>query len=140
MVRALLLLLLAAAAAGDPPYPEGKSTQKYADLTFYLVVPKEYDAEKEYSLLVALHGMDSSETSVASWFEELAAEDFVICGPRATGSTWNKPDIEKVKVMDPDRARMLLPHMYEALQDYDGEDRPQFEEALELMKARAEIV
>ena len=97
MARALLLLLLAAAATGDAPYPKGKSTQKHADLTFHLIMPEHYDAEKEYSLLVALHGMNATETSIASWFDGLPAYDFVVMAPRATGSTWNKPDIEKVK-------------------------------------------
>ncbi|MHC4859112.1 MAG: alpha/beta hydrolase [Planctomycetota bacterium] len=98
MIRVLLLAaLLAAAPPGDSPYPKGKSHQKHGDLPFYLVLPEDYDPAEEYSLLVALHGMDATETSIASWFEDLAAEEFVICAPRSSGTLWNKPDIEKVK-------------------------------------------
>jgi predicted esterase len=98
MIRFLLLaVILAYAPAGDAPYPKGKSHQKFGELSFYLVLPEDYDPAKEYSLLVALHGMDATETSIASWFEPLAREQFVVCAPRASGSTWNKPDIEKVK-------------------------------------------
>lgn len=50
------------------------------------------------------------------------------------------PDVEKIKVMDPERARMLLPHMYEALQGYEGDDLPAYQVALEALKLRAEIV
>lgn len=44
------------------------------------------------------------------------------------------PDLEKVRQMTPERARFMLPAMMEALQDYEGEDRAQFEEAVAIMQ------
>ena len=46
------------------------------------------------------------------------------------------PDLDKVRQMDPARARLMLPAMIEALQGYDGDDRLQFEEAISIMQER----
>jgi hypothetical protein len=49
------------------------------------------------------------------------------------------PDLDKVRQMSPERARLMLPIMVDALQGYDGDDRLQFEEAIFIMQERGEI-
>ena len=99
LITVLVLLLLGSTAIPDedPPYPRGVSSQKFAGLKFHLEIPDDFDPGKEYSLLVALHGMGASETSFASWFVPLVFEGFVVCAPKSTGSAWNRKDIERVE-------------------------------------------
>ncbi len=50
------------------------------------------------------------------------------------------PNLEKVRAMDPDKARMMLPIMYEAVQGCEEGDREEWQAALAAVKARAEVV
>lgn len=104
MKRALLLLpllfLLSSPAAGDgPPYPPGSTSQTIEGLRVQLVIPKDYDPEKKYSLIVVLHGAGGTETGMAGSLEPLAAEGFVVCAPKSTDQTWSASDLEKVKAI-----------------------------------------
>ncbi len=95
----VLTLILGPAPAPSPagPYPKGRSTQEHAGLSFELAVPEDYDPGKEYSLLVALHGAGSSGKEFITWFEQLTADEFVVCAPKSTGPAWSRPDLKKVK-------------------------------------------
>jgi hypothetical protein len=99
VVLALSLSAGLALAEDDPkpPFPEGKSVQRFADLTYHIEVPVEYDPKKEYSLIVGLHGAGASAGEFATWIEALIEKDFIVVCPKSKGPAWNKRDIERVK-------------------------------------------
>ncbi len=94
---ALLVLAAPAAAQDKPRFPPGKSTPTLGGLSCHLELPERFDPAKEYSLLVALHGMRATAASIASWFEPLVPAGFVVLAPQARGPVWSKPDVESVK-------------------------------------------
>ncbi len=108
-VPALLILLVVSTATPEEElaYPLGASSQTLAGLRFHLEIPEDFDAGKEYSLLVALHGMGATEDSYASWFVPLLFNDFIVCAPKSTGTAWNKKDIERVKEIVTHLTRVL---------------------------------
>jgi predicted esterase len=100
---AALALLLASAAAGspasaeDPPFPAGTSSRTLEGLRCSVVIPEAFDAAKEHSLLVILHGAGGTETGMAGTMAGMAAEDFVVVAPKSTADTWDKKDLDAVR-------------------------------------------
>jgi len=109
-MRTLILLGLAvlpALAEGESPYPKGTSTQKHDGMEFTLVLPSDYDAAKEYALLIALHGMNGKASNVAGAFTELTRDGFVVCAPQCARAGWDQPNVN--------RAKGVLSHLIEVL-------------------------
>ena len=95
-------VLLAATAAADekePPFPEGVSRQIWGGLRFTIEMPVDFDAEKEYSLLVGLHGAGATDQDFATWFEPLVPYDFIVCCPKSAGPAWNPKDLDRVEAL-----------------------------------------
>jgi predicted esterase len=110
-VHALLLagLLAAGGAAADdgPPFPPGTSSQRLEGLRCSIVMPEAFDAAKERSLLVVLHGAGGTETGMAGSLQSLAADDFVVVAPKSAGQTWSKSDLDAVKKIVADLKKRL---------------------------------
>ena len=81
----LSLGLVSAEEDAKPPFPEGKSVQRFEDLTFHVEIPVEYDAKKEYSLIVGLHGAGAAAGEFATWLEPLIEKGFIVVCPKSTG-------------------------------------------------------
>ncbi|MCU0724308.1 MAG: hypothetical protein MUE73_00745 [Planctomycetes bacterium] len=93
----ILLLVPAGLRAEERPFPKGKSTASLGGLSWHVEMPAKWDPEREYSLLVCLHGAGATGESLASWFEPLVPDDFILLAPQAKGPAWNKPDVEIVR-------------------------------------------
>ena len=80
----LLLLLCCLIEAGDKqPYPKRHSTQTHKGRRFELLIPEDFDARKDYSLMFVVGG-DTGK------FTDLLDNGFIICAsrPRTPGKGW----------------------------------------------------
>lgn len=103
----LLLALLLPAPAGDPPFPEGTSSQVIEGLRCSVVMPAGFDPAKERSMIVILHGNGGSETGMAGSLALLAADDFVVVAPKSTGIGWDRKDVDAVRRITTDLKKRL---------------------------------
>ncbi len=107
-----LALALAAAgsppaAGGEPPFPAGYSEQTLEGLRCAVVMPETFDAEKERSLVVILHGLGGTESGMARSLEPLAKEEFVVLAPKSKGQGWEKSDLDAVRRIVADLKKRL---------------------------------
>jgi predicted esterase len=92
-------LALSAALAEDPPFPAGDSSHELEGLQCSIVMPPDFDAEVERSMIVVLHGAGGTETGMASLLTFLAKDDYVILAPKSKGQVWEKDDLDRVKLI-----------------------------------------
>jgi len=85
------------ALADDRPFPAGTSSHEIEGLTWSIVMPEEFDASVERSMVVILHGAGGTETGMANALMFLAKEDYVIVAPKSKGPTWAPDDLERVR-------------------------------------------
>lgn len=109
MRRALRLAGTAVLAAGAlfagvrafpqdaPPFPAGESTQQLEGLRCTIEMPEGFDAAKEHSLVVILHGNGGSDDGMARSLMHLCKDDFVVLAPKSRGIGWDAADIEAVR-------------------------------------------
>lgn len=93
----LTLLLATAATAAEDTYPPGTSRHEIEGLHTTLVIPADYVAKREYSLLVTLHGMGGTGDQMARGFGSLSRDGFVVCAPKSRGQGWTSRDIGDVR-------------------------------------------
>ncbi|MBM4013523.1 MAG: hypothetical protein FJ293_00960 [Planctomycetes bacterium] len=89
------------------PFPAGESTQQLEGLKCTLVMPGGFDAAKERSLVVILHGNGGSDDGMARSLLHLCKEDFVVLAPKSTGLGWNAADVAAVRRMTADLKQRL---------------------------------
>jgi len=106
-VRSALLLALLLASTGDPPFPEGTSSQTLEGLRCSVVIPAGFEAAKERSLVVILHGNGGTETGMAGSLAHLAADGFAVVAPKSTGIGWDKKDVDAVRRIAADLKKRL---------------------------------
>jgi predicted esterase len=97
LVLVAALLGTCAAYADDRPFPAGTSSHEIEGLTWSIVMPSEFDAAKERSLMVILHGAGGTETGMAGSLAFLADDDYVVAAPKSKGQTWSADDLDRVK-------------------------------------------
>ncbi len=93
----LAALSTCAALAEDRPYPAGTSSHEIEGLRWSIVMPAEFDASEERSLVVILHGAGGTETGMAASLAFLAEDDYVIAAPKSKGQVWAADDLERVR-------------------------------------------
>ena len=87
------------ARAEDAPFPAGTSSHELHGLKCSIVMPGEFDAAAEHSLVVILHGYGGTETGMAAALAHLAADDYVVCAPKSRGDGWEKRDLGDVRAI-----------------------------------------
>jgi len=94
-----VLAALVPARAADQPFPAGTSSHELHGLRCSIVMPAEFDVEKEHSLVVLLHGAGGTETGMASALEFLTKDDYVVLAPKSRGQTWAANDLADVRAI-----------------------------------------
>jgi len=109
VVTPLFVALLAATAAPDaaPAFPAGTSSQTFEGLTCSIVMPDAFDAAKEHSMIVVLHGNGGTETGMAASLAHLAKDDFVVVAPKSKGIGWDTADVDAVRRIAADLKKRL---------------------------------
>lgn len=107
LASVVLALAAASSPADDPPFPAGTSSQTLEGLKCSIVMPDAFDAAKEHSMIVILHGAGGTETGMAGSLMELAKQDFVVVAPKSKGQTWDAADVEAVKKIVADLKKRL---------------------------------
>jgi predicted esterase len=97
LAAALLAIGGPAAAVDDGPIPPGTSSRILEGLRCSLVLPEGFDAAKEHSLVVVLHGNGGTETGMAGTLAHLASDDFAVVAPKSTGLGWDRKDVDAVR-------------------------------------------
>lgn len=95
------------AGDGDPPFPAGTSSQELEGLRCSIVMPAEWDATKERSLAVILHGNGGTETGMAGALEFLSREGFCVLAPKSKGLGWDDADVAAVRRIVKDLVKRL---------------------------------
>jgi predicted esterase len=94
-------------APGAAPFPPGTSQQTLEGLAVSIVMPPAFDAAKERSMVVVLHGAGGTETGMAGTLAHLAAEEYVVLAPKSKGQVWEQADLEAVKRIIADLKKRL---------------------------------
>ncbi len=99
----LLLLTFSPAQADERPsgwpwaYDPGESTESIMGLKVTLYVPRRLTPTSGSSLLVVLHGARARGDRLATFFRSWPMQNYVVCAPQASGSTWNSDDLNRVR-------------------------------------------
>ncbi len=96
---AATLALRPSAAAEDAAIKPGESSHTMHGLSVMLEVPKDYDAEKEYSLVVVLHGNGGTESGMARSLQFLNEKGYIVLAPKSTDVGWSTPDVKTVRAI-----------------------------------------
>jgi predicted esterase len=107
MLMVLFLVAPVFAQDGELPYPKGSTEQEHSGLKFKLVIPDDYDAAKEWSLIVILHGAGGSHENMALSLGPLVKDGFIVCAPKSPGPTWDGREVADV--------RKIVKHLLEVL-------------------------
>lgn len=105
-LSAVLVLSPRSAPAQESPFPAGQSVQQLEGMRCTVLMPDAYDAAKERSLLVILHG-NGGDDSLALAMQHMTQEEFVVVAPKSTGVGWSAPDVEKVRRIAADLRKRL---------------------------------
>jgi predicted esterase len=89
--------LVSAGWADDAPFPAGESAHELQGLACSIVMPPDFDADAERSMILILHGFGGTETGMARSLAHLAKDDFVIVAPKSKGDGWEAGDLDRVK-------------------------------------------
>ena len=79
------------------PYPQGYSTQEFRGREFDLVIPKDFDRSKTYSLIVVI---EKRGKPVAYMFTRLTEDGYIICAPKKKvaleARSWAVSDVKHI--------------------------------------------
>jgi dienelactone hydrolase len=110
LLSALSVLLVLAPRSACPqdaaPFPAGTSVQQLEGMRCTVLMPDAFDAARERSLLVMLHG-NGGDDSLAHAMERMTKEDFVVVAPKSKGVGWSVPDVDAVRRIAADLRKRL---------------------------------
>ncbi|MHC4924643.1 MAG: hypothetical protein ACYTG4_11295 [Planctomycetota bacterium] len=93
--------------AQDAPFPAGISSQTLEGLKCSVVMPENWSADREWSLMVILHGAGGTETGMSHALAFLAEHEFCVVAPKSKGQTWAKADLDAVRKIVADLKKRL---------------------------------
>lgn len=104
---AVALLAPSVVRSQEAPFPSGTTSHQLHGLRCSIVVPAEFDAATENSLVVILHGAGGTETGMAGALRFLADAGYVVLAPKSRGPTWAAKDLENVRAIVGDLQKRL---------------------------------